>query len=206
MDSTSHDTARKIRQMFMSRMDGTVAQNMRDKGMEYRVNWGVTMMHLIDLAKEFTPDLHVALELWKDDVRESKLMALLLMPVKEFTPDIAAVWTESLRTQEIAEMAAMILFQHLDYAPQLAYRLISESDTLRQILGYSILSRLIARGEMPDARGLEELADQIKTAMGDGSLAVRHAAYNCFRKLDGCDILADSPFWHALCHDMEQKH
>ena len=176
---------------------------MRQKGSEYRINWGISLLHLRDLAADYAPDLHVALELWNDNVRESKIMALLLMPVKEFTPDIATLWTETLQTQEIAEMAAMLLYQHLPFAPEMAYRLISGIDPLRQILGYNILSRIISQGSIPDARGLEELMDQIRLALREDNLSVRHAAYNCFVKLGACDKLADSPYWHTLCQGIE---
>lgn len=194
-----HDIAKEIRQTFRSRMDGVVAQNIREKGVNYHINWGVTMPHLRDIAADYDKNLHVALELWQDNVRESKIIALMLMPPEEMTPDIADLWVDSLATQEIAENAAMLLFQHLNYAPQLAYRLISQTDALKQILGYSILSRLFSQGEIPDARGLDELVDQIKASLSDGSIAVRHSAYNCFLKLDSSAKLADSPFWHTLC-------
>lgn len=198
----SHEIAKEIRSRFRTRMDGVVSQNMREKGVGYRVNWGISLLHLKDLAADYQPDLHVALELWKDNVRESKIMALLLMPKEEFTLDLAEVWIETLQTQEIAEMAAMLLFQELPYASVLAYKLIAEPDTLGQILGYNILSRLFSKDMIPDARGLDELMDQIKLALKEGNVSVSHAAYNCFMKLDACDKLADSPYWHALCEGM----
>lgn len=196
---TTHDIAKEIRSRFRTRMDGVVSQNMREKGSEYRVNWGISLMHIKDLAQDYAPNLHVALELWKDNVRESKIMALMLMPAEEFTPDLADVWIETMPNKEIAEHAAMLLFQNVSYAPELAFRLIAQEEKLRQILGYNILSRLIGQGQIPDVRGLEELVDQIRLALKDDDLTVRHAAYNCFLKLDTSDKLADTPYWHALC-------
>lgn len=198
--ATPHETAKDIRSRFRTRMDGVISQNMRDKGSDYRINWGISLMHLRDLASDYQPDMHVALELWKDSVRESKLMALLLMPADDFTADLADIWAETLQTQEVAEMAALLLYQHLPYAPQMSYRLISQTEPLQQILGYNILSRIISQGRIPDARGLDELIDQIKLALKEDNLSVRHAAYNCFMKLDACDKLADSPYWHTLCN------
>ncbi|MCM1079311.1 MAG: DNA alkylation repair protein [Bacteroidales bacterium] len=199
----SHAIAREIRSRFRSLMDGVVSENMRNIGAQYHVNWGVSLLHLKDLAKDYAPDLHVSLELWQDNVRESKIVALLLMPVEEFTPDIAGMWADDIKSQEIAEMAAMLLFSKVPYAPEMAYKLIAQEDSVYQILGYNILSRLFADGKMPDVRGLEELMDQIRIALKDDSPSVRHSAYNCFLKLDTCDKLADSPYWHALCKNIE---
>lgn len=203
MSNTAHEIAKTIRSRFRTRMDGVISQNMRDKGSDYRINWGISLMHLRDLASDFTPDLHVALELWNDSVRESKIMALLLMPKDEFTQDLAMLWAESLTTQEIAEFAALLLYQYLPYAPQMAYQMIAQKDALRQILGYNILSRLFSQDNIPDARGLDEIMDQIKLSLKEDNLSVRHAAYNCFVKLDASDKLADSPYWHALCQGIE---
>lgn len=203
VEQTPHDIARQIRASFRTRMNGVVSENMRNKGVGYRINWGISLTHLKELAGEYDKNLHVALELWKDNVRESKIMALLLMPADEFTADLAEVWIETMPTQELAEMSAMLLFKDVAYAPQLAYRLIATSEPLKQILGYNMLSRMFSDGCLPDARGLEELMDQVRLALKEDNLSVRHAAYNCYVKLDSCDKLADSPFWHALCQGIE---
>lgn len=200
---TSHDVAREIRSRFRTRMNGVVSENMRNKGLGYRINWGISLLHLKEMAAEYDKDLHLALELWNDNVRESKIMALLLMPAEAFTPDLADVWIETLPTQEMAEMAAMLLFKDLSYAPSLAYRLIAQTQPLQQILGYNMLSRLFSDNNLPDARGLAELMDQVRLALKEDNLSVRHAAYNCYMKLDSCDKLADSPFWHALCQTIK---
>ncbi|MEE1120754.1 MAG: DNA alkylation repair protein [Prevotella sp.] len=199
----AREKAKEIRQRFRSRMDGVVSQNMRDRGVVYHINWGISLKHLRELSEEFTPDYHVALELWKDNVRESKIMALMLMPVDEFAPDIAEIWIDTMPTQEIAEMAAMLLFQHLPYAPQMAFCLISQADAIKQILGYNILSRLFSQDNIPDARGLAEVTDQIRVSLSDENLSVRHAANNCLMKLSSCDKLSDSPYWHSLCEGLE---
>lgn len=198
-----HELAREIRSRFRTRMNGIVSENMRNKGVGYHVNWGISLMHLKEMALEYQKDIHVALELWKDNVRESKIMALLLMPSDEFTQDLAEVWIETMPTQEMAEMAAMLLFCRLPYAPELAYRLISQTEPLRQILGYNMLSRIFTEDNLPDARGLSELMDQVAMALSEDNLSVRHAAYNCYMKLDSYDKLADSPFWHALCRAID---
>ena len=201
----SHEVAKEIRSRFRSLMDGVVSENMRNSGVQYHINWGVSVMHIKDLAKDYKPDLHVALELWKDNVRESKIIALMLMPAEEFTPDIAGVWVDDIKSQEIAEMAATLLFSKVSYAPEMAYKLISQEGLLYQILGYNILSRLFSEGSIPDVRGLDELMDQLCIALNDEHPSVRHAAYNCFMKLDTCDKLADSPYWHTLCKNIRQN-
>ena len=81
-----NNTANEIRRSFRSRMNGVVSQNMRSYGSEYRINWGVSLLHLKEMAAEYEPDSEVARILWHDYVRESRIMALLLMPADGFDP------------------------------------------------------------------------------------------------------------------------
>ena len=93
-----NNTANEIRRSFRSRMNGVVSQNMRSYGSEYRINWGVSLLHLKEMAAEYEPDSEVARILWHDDVRESRIMALLLMPADGFDPETAREWIADLRS------------------------------------------------------------------------------------------------------------
>ena len=48
-------------------------------------------------------------------------------------PEITDLWMEQVQSQEMAEMLAFNLLQHVDYAPVIAYQWIA-SDTLRLYL------------------------------------------------------------------------
>lgn len=202
---TAHETAREIRSRFRTLMNGMAADTMRRSGLRYHVNWGVSLRHLRELASEYEPDIHVALELWGDDVRESKICALMLMPPADFSPDVAVLWSETLLTHEIATIGAKLLYCRVPFAPQMAFSLIADADELRQTLGWNIVSCLVTDGALPDARGLDELSDQMVLALSERSLAVRHSAYNCFRKLSASDKLAETPAWHALCENVGRE-
>ena len=43
---------KEIKQSFRQMMDGAVAQSMRDKGVDYHLNWGVTLPRLREKADE----------------------------------------------------------------------------------------------------------------------------------------------------------
>lgn len=178
-----HETARNIRRKFRTLMSGPTSESMRDKGLDYHVNWGISLPHLQELSKEFTQDIHVAMELWKDNVRESKIMALMLMPKEDFTSDIALLWSESLLTQEIAEMASMILYQYTDFASQMSYAMLASGTKLQQILAYNTFARLFSQGMYPDERGVNELLDQATPVLLGNDLQLKHAVMNCINRL-----------------------
>ena len=46
------ETVKEIKQSFRLMMDGAVAQSMRDKGLNYHLNWGATIPRLQEKAEE----------------------------------------------------------------------------------------------------------------------------------------------------------
>lgn len=174
---------KEIKQSFRLMMNGEASRSMREKGVEYKLNWGVTLPQLKQQAKQYEKNYSLAVELWKEDIRECKILATLLMPPEEMPEEVAELWMEQTRSQEMAEMEAFNLFQYLSYAPDLAYKWIASDNDLYQICGYNILSRLFMKGQEPNERGLNEVIDQALTAIQGGSYGVKHAAMNCMTRV-----------------------
>ena len=51
--NTVHSKVKEIKQSFRLMMDGAVAQSMRDKGLNYHLNWGATLPRLQAKAEFF---------------------------------------------------------------------------------------------------------------------------------------------------------
>lgn len=182
MDEQTNERLKEIKRSFRLKMDGAASRSMRDKGLDYKLNWGVGLPELKAMAKEYGKDYDLAIALWKEDIRECKILATLMMPPERMLPEVVDIWMEQTPSQEIAEWAAANLYQHLDYAPMLAFKWISSDKELPQICGYQLLARLFMKGQEPNERGIHEFIDQALTALRDDSLGVRHAALNCMRR------------------------
>lgn len=163
-------------------MDGAVAQSMRDKGVDYHLNWGVTLPRLQQMAADYGKDYDLAIALWKENVRECKILATMMMPPDKILPEVVDIWMEQTETQEIAEQAAMNLYHHLPYAPQKAYEWIASDRPLYQLCGFHVLSRLFMNGQEPNERGIHEFIDQALAALNGPSLMVRKAANNAIQR------------------------
>ena len=178
----TNEQIKLIKQSFRQMMDGTVAQSMRDKGVDYKLNWGATLPRLQAKADELKADndpqslYHLAIALWKEHVRECKILATMLMPADLMLPEVVDIWMEQNDAQEIAEQAAFNLFQHLPYAPAKAYEWIASDKPLYQLCGFHILSRLFMNGQEPNERGINEFIDQALAALQGESMTVRKAA------------------------------
>ena len=170
---------REIKQSFRQLMDGATAASMRNKGLDYRLNWGATLPRLRRMADELGSNYDLAIALWKEDVRECKLLATMLMPPDAVLPEVIDIWMEQTTTVEIAEQAAYNLYQHLPFAAEKAYQWIASSEDLYQLCGYHVLSRLFMQSREPNERGISEFIDQAVAALHSPTVSLRKAAMQC---------------------------
>lgn len=178
MSNKVDNKVREIKQNFRFMMNGPASQSMRDKGLDYHLNWGVPFIQLKSMASEIGKDYDLAVALWKENIRECKILATLLMPADKMPQEVAEIWMEQTHSQEMAEMQAFNLYQYVSYAPVIAYRWMASHEDVYQICAYDILGRLFMKGQEPNERGINEFIDQAVTALKQGSAGVRHAAMN----------------------------
>ena len=181
---------KEIKQSFRQMMDGSVAQSMRDKGLNYHLNWGATLPRLQEMAKEIAnsqqltanSQYDLAIALWKENIRECKILATMLMLPEKMLPEVCDIWMEQMPSQEVAEQAAFNLWQHLPYAPEKAYQWIANDQEYYQLCGFHVLSRLFMNGQEPNERGINEFIDQALSALQGPYLSVRKAAMQSMQR------------------------
>ena len=95
------EQVKAIKQSFRLLMDGKTAQSMRDKGVNYKLNWGASLPMLREKAEELrtlnaqrSTLYQLSIALWKEDVRECKILATMLMPADEILPEVVDIWME----------------------------------------------------------------------------------------------------------------
>lgn len=187
---------KEIKQSFRLYMNGVTAQSLRDKGVNYHLNWGVSLQHLQEMTAEIKTESHTPAELhelsillWKENIRECKILATMLMPADTFPADLAMLWVEQTPTQEIAELAAMNLYQHLPYAKDMALQLIAQPYEMAQLQGYCIMARLLSTKMVLNDSELNEFIDQAHSTFKSSispqtsSIALRHSILNAIQKL-----------------------
>ena len=176
-----YERVKEIKQSFRQMMDGAVAQSMRDKGVDYKLNWGATLPRLREMADEIRPadedsQYELSIELWKENVRECKILATMLMPPERMLPEVCDIWMEQIPSQEMAEQVAFNLWQHLPYAAEKAYQWIASEQEYYQLCGFHVLTRLFMNGQEPNERGINEYLDQLLAAIQGPFMSVRKAA------------------------------
>ena len=181
-DMDIQQQVKEIKHSFRQMMDGAVAKSMRDKGLDYKLNWGATLPRLKEKAVGIGKNYDLAIALWKENVRECKILATMIMPPDEVLPEVIDIWMEQITSQEIAEQAAFNLFQYLPFAAEKAYTWMASDKELYQLCGFHILCRLFMNGQEPNERGINEFVDQAIVALQGESIPVRKAAMACVQR------------------------
>ena len=189
---------KEIKQSFRQMMDGSVAASMRTKGVDYKLNWGATLPRLREKAEEIGKNYDLAIALWKENVRECKILATMIMPPNEVLPEVIDIWMEQTPTQEIAEQAAFNLYQYLPYAPEKAYTWMASSEPLYQLCGFHIVTRLFMNGQEPNERGINEFIDQAIVALQGESIPVRKAAMSAVQRFANLGLVYERIAKRAL--------
>lgn len=101
---------REIRSLLRTRMDGAIAADMRDKGMHYAINWGLTLQYIREIAERYTPCKELALALSDTRVRELRILAMMLMPPEELTRPLVDEFVCRADEVELRRMLSFFLF------------------------------------------------------------------------------------------------
>lgn len=163
-------------------MNGMVSQSMREKGMEYKLNFGIEYPRIKEIAAGYEPDHELAQALWKENIRECKILAGLLQPADTFYPEIADIWIEGMDYPELAEYTVMNLFQRLPYASEDVFRWMADEREMFQLCGFLLMARLLMKGEKLNERAEAEFLDQACTAVEGDCGPVQKAASVALRK------------------------
>lgn len=182
MDNNIYETIKDIKSKFRLFMNGMVSQSMREKGMEYKLNFGIEYPRIKEIAAGYEPDHELAQALWKENIRECKILAGLLQPADTFYQEIADIWIEGMDYPELAEYTVMNLFQRLPYASEVVFRWMADEREMFQLCGFLLMARLLMKGEKLNERAEAEFLDQACTAVEGDCGPVQKAASVTLRK------------------------
>ena len=171
-----HETIKDIKSKFRLFMNGVISQSMREKGLGYKLNFGIEFPRIKEIAAAYEPSHEVAQALWKENIRECKILAGLLQPVDSFCPEIADIWIEDMHYPELAEYTVMNLFQRLPYASEVVFRWMADDREYFQLCGFLLMARLLMKGQKLNERAEAEFLDQAFTALEGDIVSVQRAA------------------------------
>lgn len=134
---------KSIKNDFRLGMNGIISTSMRNRGMDYKIIFGLSLPQLRTLAEKYSPNQEVAIRLWNENIRESKLLATMIFPYSEMSIDIAKEWIEDIKYSEVADIASMYLFSKLPYAEQLCLEYVNSENEDHLYFAFRLFIRLL---------------------------------------------------------------
>lgn len=127
-------------------MNGVISTSMRQKGMNYKLIFGVPIPEIKHIAAAHEPDVELARALWKEDVREMKILATLLFPAGSMTQEEALAWMREIPYPEIAEQCCNNLFPTVEQPDQLALKFLADKKSpFGRMCGFLLWTQLFKK-------------------------------------------------------------
>ena len=186
-----HETVREIKGKLRLFMNGVLSQSLREKGLQYRLIFGVELPRLKEIASGYEQNHDLAQALWKEDIRECKILAAYLQPAETFAPELADFWMESVHNTELADYLCMILLRRLPYASQKAFQWMASEQRIEIYTGFRLMTHLFALyGTEMNERSCNEFLDQAHAALQGDDLLIKQAAQSA---LDRYEAYSEKP-------------
>ena len=172
---------REIKKELRASMNGVLSARMREAGMPFKLIFGVELPRLQSIAEEFPKDKDLANQLWQQNIRETKLLAIMLMPPEAFTSEVANPWAETMATAEEAQVLAMMLLSKTKQAKEISTAWLKGSNYLSATCACLCLRHLLVQGaELSDE---EQILAACNRLLPEANLHLRKAIQALTEKL-----------------------
>ena len=169
----NQETEKKFQQILMlikSRKSGEVADLMSQNGITYKTNWGVSIIDLREIAKQFDPDHLLALKLWNKHWRETMILATLIDQPKLVTEEQIDFWTKTFENTEIAEQASANLWVKTKFAFVKAMEWCRGKKHIIRFTGVHLIGRLALSDKSAIDEMFEPFFEGLPTLAKDSAL------------------------------------
>lgn len=169
------ETLKDIRKRCRMAMNGVASASMRGYGLNYKLNFGVSIQKIKEIAQRYTSSQELAERLWLDGTRELKILATLLYPLDAFGSETANRWVEQIPNQEIREQLCINLLQNVSFADSAALTWANNADENVRTTGYWLLVRRLMMKTFAETLHLDTLA-YVWNDLSTENVSLRNAA------------------------------
>lgn len=181
---TTQESIQEIKQKLRLTMNGVASAEMRKAGIGYKLNFGVGLPALKEIAQDIEKSPELAAALWKEDIRECRILAALVYPQELFLPDMADLWIEQIEYPDLAEVCSMYLFSRMQGASESAFRWIASDNAMARYCGFLTIAHLLRSGREMGQRYVQELKDQAAAAISGTDIMCAQAAKAVMQRLE----------------------
>lgn len=150
-----------VKRRLYAMRNGALAAQMRNAGLNYRINFGLNIPQIKEIAAEINDSglsskelLDLATSLWENEnTRESRLIAPMLYPADIMDRTTAQKWMTEAQTTEIADHLCHSLLRRLPFAEIMATEILgsTQSSDMNHYTAMRLLLNLLILGRVSPA-------------------------------------------------------
>ena len=133
-----------IKRRFFAMRNGVIADTLRKSGVPYRMIFGLNLPQIVEIASEIGPNREIAEKLHADTpTRESQMLAPMIMPVADMTPELALQWVDEAPSVEATDILCHRLLRKMPEAIGIAETLLKRGGDARRYAAVRLMWNLI---------------------------------------------------------------
>ncbi len=158
-----------------------VADMLQNSGLKYRTIFGANIVHLREIAQEFAPDHELALELWEKDIREMKILSLLIDNPKEITGEQMDYQVAEFNNPELIEQACYATYPKVSFALEKAMTYCQQSGDYTKATGFTLAAKVAQLKQFENQEDFLPFLDLIPEIGFDAGIYLRRSIATALR-------------------------
>ena len=163
--------------------DGEIAEMLVKRGLQYNMIYGVSSALLQSYAKKEGKNHALAMQLWQQDFREAKLLALMFADENETNADEINGIVTSFSNHELVEIATLHFLPSVKNIQEMAYDWILHDKVFVKMTGYMVFNRLAKLRKPLEPITISLLVTCFKKDFTHSSLFIRNAVTQTFQEI-----------------------
>jgi 3-methyladenine DNA glycosylase AlkD len=152
-----------IAKEFVHNQNGDVSVGMNKLGLNYKINYGLSIPIINKIASSIYKNNDLAIYCWKQEVRESKLLALRLFDSLSISQSTLNEIVAGINNIELAEQASFNLFVNFSDNLALLQNLLNNGNEFVGYSGLLTILRILKSNQNLNRKNYDEILNLLKT-------------------------------------------
>lgn len=140
--SSIHKQFTEVLNFIMEHRSGETAELMQKWGLNYNMSYGVSLAQILQFVKGKEKNTALAHMLWKENIRETKLLSFHFFNPLEVSSDEVDTIVHNFTNHELVEQSTLYWFVNIPFAPdKIAYWATNEKPYVK-MTAYMLLARI----------------------------------------------------------------
>lgn len=163
--------------------DGEIAEKIRNSGLQYNMNYGVSSLLLLNYAKGIGRNQELSDALWKEHFREAKLLALMTADYTTCSAEKIQSYLSGCVNNEMVEIGVINLFSLVNNALQYAKDWITHDNRYEKMAGYLTICRLAITRSFGTEKDLIDIFPAYEQDLISNDYFIFHSVQKAFQEL-----------------------